>query len=91
MLKPVGIVRVKLSSEASGFAYIGLSGGTTANSGGMLLSGGSFSGLLDGMELAPGQFYDIPRIGTGASGSFTVFARFSPACSGLARLYFEVF
>ena len=86
---PVGGIQFRLSQTASGRCYIGLSGGTTMNSGGCF--SGALSGLLDGMELGPGDSYFLPRLGTGASGVFGVWARHDAAISGQGRLYFEIF
>ncbi len=92
---PVGGVQLVLSPSASGNAYISLSGltlsgdlGTTVNSGGFFLSGG---GLNDGILLAPGGGYFIPRLGIGPSGQLNLFASCDPAASGQARLYWECF
>lgn len=85
---PVGGVLFRLSYEASGRVYIGLSGNLTLNSGGMLLSGGGFT---DGMVLGPGDDYFIPRLATGLSGNLSVYARHDAACSGQARLHYEIF
>src|SRR5688572_465859 len=74
-IRPVGSIYLKLAREASGSVYIGLSGGTTLTSGGMFLSGGANSGGLDGVQMGPGDSYTIPRIGTGASGTFTLYIR----------------
>ena len=85
---PYGSIRLRLSSTASGNVYVGLSGAMTLNSGGPFLSGG---GLVDGMEMAPGDVYDIPRLGTGASGEISVFVRHDAAVSGQGRMYYEIF
>lgn len=85
---PVGNVYFKLAKNASGAIYLGMSGGTTLNSGSLMLSGG---GLLDGMQVNPGEVYEIPRIGTGLSGNLSVWAWWDAACSGQARLYWELF
>lgn len=85
---PQGGIQLRLDKNASGNAYIGLSGGTTVNSGGFFLSGG---GLLDGMQLTPGDGYWIPHIATGPSGFINVVASCDSAASGQARLFYEVF
>jgi len=46
---------------------------------------------LDGMMLAPGDAYWVPKIATGISGNFGVYAFVDVAGSGQARLYFEKF
>lgn len=63
----------------------------TITSGQMFLSGGPNSGLSDGMIMAPGDSYFVPRIGTGASGRVNIFADCDVAASGIGRLYFEIF
>lgn len=85
---PQGGIQLRLDKNSSGNVYIGYSGGITVTSGGMFLSGG---GLLDGMPLYPGDAMWVPRIATGVSGTFAVYARHDVACSGQGRLYFEVF
>jgi hypothetical protein len=94
-IRPVGGIQLFLATNSSGNAYITLSGGVrpasggpTINSGGFFLSGG---GLMDGMPLGPGASYFIPRIGTGPSGVINIYANCDQACSGQARLYYEVF
>lgn len=86
-IRPQGGVQLRLARNASGNAYIGLSGGVTISSGGFLQSGG---GLLDGMIMGPGDSYFIPRIGTGVSGAFSIYAAGDAAVSGQGRLYWEV-
>ena len=96
---PTGGVQLKLSSQASGNAYVGLSGGVTIGSGGLAaLSGAYLSGFLDGMELGPGQALFIPRIALGSSGGLIgasggpgIFVACDPTCSGQARLFWEAF
>ena len=85
---PQGGIQLRLAPDASGNAYIGFSGAMTLNSGGMFLSGG---GLLDGMPLGRGDNYFIPRIAFQTSGTYNVYARHDAACSGQARLYYEIF
>lgn len=88
---PLGYVRLRWDFLASGACYIGFSGGLTANSGQVLGSGGISSGMLDGMQLPPGQYYDVPKsVFANHSGSFQLFATCDSACSG-KRLYIEVF
>lgn len=89
---PVGGVQLKLHPNASGNAYVALSGGMNINSGGVLgISGTYLSGLLDGMFLAPGDSYFIPKLGIGLSGAPVVFVACDAAASGQARMYFEAF
>lgn len=91
-MDPVGGIQLRLHPNASGNVYVALSGGPnlsggiTLNSGGLFMSGG---GLNDGMILAPGDAYFIPRIATGLSGNLTIYIRHDAACSGQARLYYE--
>lgn len=88
---PIGGIQFFADRNNSGAVYIGLSGGLTVTSGAFIASGGPASGMLDGMQVAPGGGYFIPRIGDGASGSFSIYADCDAACSGQARVYFEVF
>lgn len=83
---PVGGVNLRLAKNASGNAYVGLSGGTTLNSGGFFLSGNN----ADGFVLHPGDSYFIPRLAF-VSGQMNIYAHCDPACSGQARLYWENF
>lgn len=87
-ITPVGGVQLRWDKNASGNCYIGLSGAMTVTSGGMFLSGG---GLLDGMQISPGDAYWIPRIGTGISGSISIYAGCDATASGQGRLYYEIF
>jgi hypothetical protein len=88
---PQAGIQFVLDYTSSGAAYIGLSGGTTFTSGGMQLSGGVQSGLLDGMQIAPGGAYWLPRAAFPVSGTYNVWAWVDAAASGKARLYFEKF
>ena len=88
-LRPQGGIQVRWDKNASGNAFVGLSGGMTVQSGGFFLSGSS--GMLDGMQLAPGDTYWIPHIATGASGLFSVYITCEVAASGQGRVYYEVF
>lgn len=89
---PVGGIQFALDRSASGSVYIGFSGGLTLNSGQMFLSGGANSGMLDGMQIAPGGGYFVPRsLVPSVSGTYNLFARHDAACSGQARLYWEAF
>lgn len=84
-------VQLRLDRAASGNAYVGLSGNLTINSGMIsVVSGGPNSGLLDGMEMGPGDAYFIPAAAFPSSGTFNVFASCDAACSGQARLFFDV-
>ena len=84
-------VQLRWSANASGYCYIGLSGGMTVNSGGVLQSGTDWVGVRDGMQLVPGDAYFVPRIGTGRSGLLEIFATCDAAASGQGRLYFEIY
>jgi hypothetical protein len=98
---PVGSIMFRWVSSG-GNVYLALSGGgpplsgnfMTINSGGFALSGGCLSGMLDGILIAPGDTYTIPKIAlptTGpSSGSINVFALNDNSSSG-GRLYFESF
>ncbi len=85
----VGGVQLRLSNQASGNAYIGLSGAITRTSGGFYLSG--TLGLLDGVELGPGDSYFIPKIAFQISGTINVYAQADATCSGQSRLFWEVY
>lgn len=87
-LVPQGGIQIELDSRASGSIYVSLSGGCTIRSGGFFQSGG---GMRDGMELTAGKSYWIPRIGTGLSGQISVYVAGDDACSGQARIFYEVF
>ncbi len=101
-LRPQGGIQLRWISSG-GNCYIAFSGGgpplsgavMTINSGGLSLSGGCASGMLDGMPMAPGDVYWIPAIAitkTGpTSGQFNLFALADQAASGIGRLFFEVF
>ena len=85
---PQGGVQLRLHPNASGFAYYGYSGGMTLNSGGYFMSGG---GLLDGVLMAPGDTAFVPRMAAGLSGNLSIYFRHDVACSGQARMYWEVY
>jgi len=64
----------------------------TVNSGNIYGSGGVYSGLLDGMQMGPGDSYFIPKLACPAlSGQYNLFATADSFASGLGRLYIEVF
>ncbi len=94
---PQSVLNLRAAQSNSGMVYVGFSGGVTVNSGGFPLSGG---GMLDGVEVGPGQSYAIPRAvfdrgGTSGfysnSGGFGIFVKCDPAASGgFARLYYEM-
>lgn len=87
---PVGGIQIRAGRAQSGSVYVALSGGVTVGSGVFFLSG--FTGRMDGMELGPGDSYFIPKLAfIGNSGSPQVFAQPDAACSGVAKLYWEVF
>lgn len=84
---PIGSVKFKLSSDASGSVYLGFSGNVTLTSGSFFLSGG---GRNDGFGLARGETLDVPKMHL-LSGNLNVFAWHDAACSGQARLYWQSF
>jgi hypothetical protein len=100
-LEPVGGIQLKLDKTASGNAYICLSGagihpgsgGQTLGSGGMFLSGFLSSGLMDGVQIGPGEGYFIPAlvVKRQLSGNIQIGALVDQAGSGQARLYWEAF
>ena len=85
---PVGGIQFRVATNASGSVYIGYSGTITMNSGGLFMSGG---GMNDGMQLAPGDAFFVPRLATGVSGALTVYFRHDAACSGQTRIYYDLF
>lgn len=85
---PVGYVQIRTHPNSSGNIFLGYSGGMTMNSGGLFLSGG---GLLDGMLLAPGDAFAVPRLATGQSGNLSIYFRGEAATSGQARVFWEIF
>jgi hypothetical protein len=86
--QPIGGIQLRLDRAASGNAYISLSGGATVTSGNTFLSGG---GIMDGMQMGPGDAYFIPKVSFNTSGQVNVYATCDPACSGQARLFWEGF
>lgn len=89
---PQAGVQLRWDRNASGYAYVGLSGGVTVNSGGVLQSGTTWVGGMDGMQMGPGDSYWIPRTGLGIqSGDFNVFVLCDAGASGQGRMYFEIY
>lgn len=88
---PVGTFQLVASIYNSGCLYVALSGSMTVNSGSLSASGFAQGGLLDGVEIAPGGSYSIPKLGFANSGTFNPRVIGQPACSGQSRLYFEPF
>ncbi len=109
-LEPIGGLQLRAARENSGSVYVSLSGGNffsgqigtlvgsggpTINSGGWTpLSGNISSGLMDGMQIGPGDAYFVPRIAipnTGASsGNWSICLGCDTLCSGgFARVYVE--
>lgn len=96
--EPVGGIQL-LWISSGGACFVGLSGGgpvlsgptMTVNSGQMALSGGAASGMLDGMYVAPGVPYFLPRLAFPISGIYNLYATCEQAASGVGRLYFEAF
>jgi hypothetical protein len=80
-LVPTGGVQLRLDPLASGAAYIGLSGGMTVRSG----------GLLDGMVLNPGDGHFVPKIGYGFSGNPQIRVLADAAVSGQGLLFWEIY
>ncbi len=102
-LEPAGGIQLRWISSG-GNCYIALSGGgpplsggfMTINSGTFPLSGGGASGLLDGMPMAPGDAYFVPRSALGSrdgqtSGRFNLFALADATASGVGRLFYEIY
>ena len=94
---PIGGIQFRWVSSG-GNCYIGMSGGgpplsgnfMTRTSGGMFLSG-SLGGYMDGMLMAPGDSYFMPKSAIALSGNFNMFAIVDPAASGVGRLFFEIY
>ena len=88
---PTGGFQLRLATDASGTAFIYLSGGAsmTINSGGFFLSGSL--GLLDGMPLGRGDAYFVPRLAFHTSGQYNIYAHVTVAGSGQTRLYWEAY
>ncbi len=91
-LHPYAGVQLRAAGTNSGNIYIALSGFMTITSGGFNTSGyPNQSGRMDGMLMAPGDAYFIPRLGINPSGGPLLYAQPDAACSGTARLFWEVF
>lgn len=85
---PTGGIQLRLHPNASGNCYVGLSGSVTAMSGGFFMSGSL--GWSDGMIMAPGDSYFVPKAFVGPSGNVNIWIRADAACSGQSRLFFEL-
>lgn len=85
---PVGSIVFRWASDASGNAYIALSGGATITSGGFFLSG--TLGNADAMMIPPGGTYTLPKLAINLSGVLNVYASCDAAASGVGRLWWEV-
>lgn len=97
VMRPVGGVQFRADRANSGNIYVGLSGNLTIKSGDYPLSGGAYSGGLDGMQVGPGDAYFLPAIafankGGASSGVPNIYVGCDAAASGgFARLYYETF
>jgi len=91
---PVGGVQLRWDPNASGYAYVALSGGVTINSGTFFLSGGSLSsgtlGIMDGFPLKPGDPYFLSKLNFPVSGLMNIWIACDAAASGQARMYYEI-
>ncbi len=87
---PVGGVQLRWAANASGNAYVALSGNMHITSGNLNSSGLPCSGYLDGMLLTPGDSYFVPKIGVGYSGMPSIYAMVDAPASGQGRMYFEL-
>jgi hypothetical protein len=85
--KPAGQVQLTAWKSNSGNVYVAFSGGVTVLSGGFPLSGG---GLRDGVPVAPGDTYSVPKLAIPNSGIFNIYVAPDAACSGQARVFWEV-
>lgn len=77
-----GIV-LKSSIASSGNVYVSCSGGVTITSGGALASGG----MMDGMELVPGQFYPGGFYLPGTEGPAGIALTCAATVSGFVRVF----
>lgn len=96
VFRPQAGVQFKADRVNSGSVYIAMSGNMTVQSGGFPLSGGLYSGALDGMQLGPGDAYWLPAIafankGGPTSGTPNIYAATDAGASGQARLYVDAF
>lgn len=96
VFRPQGGCQIRADRANSGNIYVALSGGVTVGSGSYPLSGGIYSGALDGMELGPGDAYWIPAIAWSnkagpTSGTPSIYVATDAAASGFARVWFEIF
>lgn len=91
--RPVGGVQLRAASTNSGNIYVALSGGVTIGSGTFQQSGSLLSGLgrMDGIPLSPGDPYFIPKTAFSVSGNPQIYAQPDSACSGQARVFWEIF
>jgi hypothetical protein len=88
-----GNIFISLSGAFVFSGQVGLlpaSGGPTITSGCMPLSGGISSGIMDGMQIGPGDAYFIPKLAFPISGYYGICAGCDLACSGQARIYIEM-
>ncbi len=76
---PIGSLQLLWDPNASGNAYVALSGGVTIRSG----------GLMDGFPLVPGASYQIPKLGAQTSGNIQVTFSADAACSGQAFMFYQ--
>lgn len=83
---PIGGVQMRADPSNSGFAYVYLSGGGTLTSGGFFLSGVN---VTDGMILAPGDSYFVPKACLTLSGTVNIFVRTDATGSGRDKAWFE--
>lgn len=81
---PIGFWTLKAARANSGMVYVGLSGGVTITSGGALASGG----MLDGMEMAPGDTYPVPKFAVSGNAS-GVMVTCAAGVSGFCRVFWE--
>ena len=93
---PVGSILMKLAAGAASLVYISLTpadilSGFTSGIAPTATSGGSFSsgGLMDGLELSPGDAYQVDRVRL-VSGIESIRVVVPAAASG-SRLFWEYF
>ncbi len=101
---PLGGIQLYADSANSGAVYVSLSGGNPFSgvyglppaSGGPTITSGKFDflfsgGFMDGMKIAPGGAYFIPKAAVPLSGICNICIGADPTCSGgFARVFYEL-
>ena len=88
---PAGGVQLVWSPSAAGNAYVALSGGITVSSGGLTYLSGFTAGSRDGLPIAPGGSYFVPKSALRiTSGNLNIWVSCDAAASGTGRMFFEL-